>query len=265
MYDQTLGSEDGTNPNPQIDDPEEFCSWVYPGGRDYVLGTSSLSSPLLAPVTHNNARCSFPYGSASLQVPAEVCNSIPHLNPYAYVDTSASPLILDSFERSTAASEYHYSGEYESEVAQHMHMLTREGSYSPSSEAQPCISPPNPLEIQEMPFESYLHVHPRPGGTSHRPSSSCATSSQPNNYTETNMRAGVGEVALMSAPAALNLDSTHDASRGSPDPEMGTIATKKPKTRKPFEPERRLEVRRVRQTGACFRCRWLKKPVSTPI
>ncbi|KAI5795355.1 hypothetical protein DFH27DRAFT_602152 [Peziza echinospora] len=46
----------------------------------------------------------------------------------------------------------------------------------------------------------------------------------------------------------------------------GENGAKKQRSRKPFDPERRLEVRNMRQTGACFRCRWLKKPcgVGTP-
>jgi len=256
MNEQTPSSEIDTDPIPQIYHPEGFCSW---GDRDYAARTASMSSPLLAPVTHN-VRYSFPHGPASLQVPAGTYNGMPHLNPYAHVDTSASPLSLGSFERSTAASEYHYSESYESEVAEHAHIFSHYGVYKPSPEAEPYIFPPNPPEVQEIPFASYLHVYP--GEASHRPSSSYDSSSHPNVSSEAHMRAGMGEVTLMLGSAALG--TTNNASRRPLDPEMEGVTARKQKTRKPFEPERRLEVRRMRQTGACFRCRWLKKPVGTP-
>ncbi|KAF8460518.1 hypothetical protein BDZ91DRAFT_419157 [Kalaharituber pfeilii] len=217
--------------------------YAYLQGR--VYSTHDNAAPISSTVGRSVQQSHYT-GAIQQYIPLlEHSYNMAELHSDNHIDTFCNHLNFECLEGSTAASEYSYSDGYESGVANEManEILSRQSSYSPTS------------EIYTIPdgsqAASYLPVHSGSGnlsqGVYHSRRSSPSTTS----------RARTDSLSTSPSPS-------HQVTKQLSDSNEASI--KKPRSRKPFEPERRLEVRRMRQTGACFRCRWLKKPcgVGTP-
>ena len=174
-------------------------------------------------------------------------SGMPDLHQHSHLHPAAHALTFDSFERSTAASEYSYS-----DTGYGNGLVNEPGPhYGGHMEMESYISDTGtePARVLQHP---YIPVH-RPTFTPrHSYHTSFSSPSTPSLHAPSQPEQ---QAKLTPTPHTISLLQNVNI-------EAGTH--RKQRTRKPFEPDRRLEVRKVRQTGACFRCRWLKKPVSKP-
>lgn len=196
-------------------------------------------------------------------------DSMPHLSPQPNIAVNypSHPMNFNTFERSTAASEYSYSDHHGAGSTRHA--VTRHGSYSPSAEFEAYGFPAPATNAKS----NYLEVHSGPShhGSSSYPSliygqlhmqTSSTTGSRVAPPSESSSTPQITSGTLLDPASGTLLDPASEACL---DPASEATCARRQRTRKPFEPERRLEVKRMRQTGACFRCRWLKKPVGCPL
>ena len=216
-------------------------AYVFPPTRDHII----RSSGMLLPQTHSQILSTF--GPAMLSLVSEQTYSgMPDLHQHSHLHPAAHTLTFDSFERSTAASEYSYSDAgYDTRLVDEP--ATHYGSHM---ETETYVSDTNTESARAL-QHPYVHIYRPTVAHRHSYHTSFSSPSAPSLRAPSQLEQQAG---LTPTP--------HTISSPNVNAEAGTH--RKQRTRKPFEPDRRLEVRRVRQTGACFRCRWLKKPVSYP-
>ena len=242
-----LAGDGGTDAMPQhvYQGLPSSSPFEYPADArdDFSTHSGTLSIPLSQPMAHGHVHYTVHHHSfMPLTLEHGTYGSMPNLHAHPHLTSSSShgPLGLGAFESTTAASEYSYSDGYESGVTNEM--SSRHSSYSPTSDV---YSFPSAQTTQ-----SYLNVGQHTGSSRSPGMSSRSLSDR---------RA---RPSSLSASPNLSYKVTKLPTPDHPS-KAGSASVKKARSRKPFEPERRLEVRRMRQTGACFRCRWLKKPVSS--
>lgn len=209
-----------------------------------VQGHIVRSSSVLLPQTHSQIQPTLVPEILSL-VSEQTYSGKPDLYQHSHLHPAAHTLTFDSFERSTAASEYSYSdADYDNR-----HVSVPVPHYGSHMEIETYMSNTSsePARVSQHP---YVQVHRPTAAHRHSYHTSFSSPSDPSLHAPSQPQQ---QADPRPTPHAISSLSNVNI-------EAGTY--RKQRTRKPFEPDRRLEVRRVRQTGACFRCRWLKKPVS---